>query len=416
MRHHERKQSIRKASYNSKELESIIPKEVGLRPDLNDQPLWQAVFAVALGVAGLITSEFLPVSLLTPMAKELMITEGVAGQAISVTAVVAMLSSLLVPTVTQQMNRRSVLLVFCILQILSNVFVAFAPNFIVLLIGRVLVGIGLGGFWGMAAATAIRLVPKSSVPKALSIIFGAVSLATVAGAPLGSYLGAHFGWRTVFLITAALGLAALIWQAAVLPSMPAGKPAGLKTLLLVLKRPVIKRGMIATVFVFVGYATFFTYLRPFLETVTRVDEGMLSIILLGFGLSNLVGTTLAGYLLRWNIYRSLALMPFLMSLAVIGIVVFGNGTVAAITLTALWGLLFGVVQVGWTTWLTRTVPDEAESGGGVQIAVIQLGVFAGAGIGGFIVDSTGINGVFITSSIVTLLAALMVFTAFKKNM
>jgi predicted MFS family arabinose efflux permease len=146
--------------------------------------------------------------------------------------------------------------------------------------------------------------------------------------------------------------------------MPAGKAASLKTLLLVLRLPVIKRVMISTVFVFIGYATFFTYLRPFLETVTHVDDGMLSIILLGFGLSNLAGTSLPGYLLRWNIYRTLSLMPFLMSLAVAGIVVFGNGTIAAVTLTALWKLFFGVVQVRWTTWLTRTVPDEAESFGG----------------------------------------------------
>jgi predicted MFS family arabinose efflux permease len=121
------------------------------------------------------------------MAKELVTIEGVAGQAISVTAMVAMLLSLLVPTVTQRINRRYVLLALCILQILSNLLVAFAPNFIILLSGRVLLGISLGGFWAMAAATTMGLVPISLVPKALSIVFEAVSLATVAAAPLGSY-------------------------------------------------------------------------------------------------------------------------------------------------------------------------------------------------------------------------------------
>lgn len=379
------------------------------------QPLWSAVFAVALAVAGLITPEFLPVSLLTPMAKDLKITEGVAGQAISVTALVAMVASLLVPSVTTQINRRRVLLAFGLFQILSNVLVAYAPNFAFLLVGRVLLGIGLGGFWSMAAATAMRLVSQELVPKALSIIFGAVSVATVVAAPMGSYLGAHIGWRNVFLIAAALGALAFIWQAISLPSMPTQKPVKLKTLLLVLKRPYIKAGMLATMFIFIGYATFFTYLRPFLETVTGVNPNSLSTILLGFGMANLVGTTLARYLLEWNIYRSLSIAPLLMGITVAGLVVLGQFTVIAALLIALWGMVFGIVQVGWTAWLTRTIPDEAESGGGIQIATIQLAITAGAAIGGVIFDHTGAKGVFISSSIFTLIASLAAMLAFKKQ-
>jgi predicted MFS family arabinose efflux permease len=384
-------------------------------PEGKQLPLWGAVFAVALAVAGLIMSEFLPVSLLTPMAKELKITEGVAGQAISVTAVVAMIASLLVPSVTKQLNRRWVLLIFGLLQIASNLLVAYSPNFILLLAGRVLLGIGIGGFWSMAAATAMRMVAKDLVPKALSIIFGSVSVATVVAAPMGSYLGAQIGWRNVFLIAAALGVFAFIWQAITLPSMPTEKPAKLSTLLHVLKRPYIKAGMLATMFVFVGYATFFTYLRPFLETITGVNANTLSTILLGFGIANLVGTTLARYLLEWNIYRSLSIAPLLMGVIVAGLVVLGQFTLVASLLIALWGMVFGVVQVGWTAWLTRTIPDELESGGGIQIATIQLGITTGAAIGGFIFDLTNTRGVFISSSIFTLIAALIAMLTFKKQ-
>lgn len=164
------------------------------------KPAWNAVFALSLGVAGLITSEFLPVSLLTPMVKDLHISEGVAGQAISITAVVAMLASLLITTVTKGIDRRWVLLAFSLLQIISNILVAYAPSFLVLTIGRILLGIAIGGFWTMAPAVAMRLVPEKLVPKALSIVYGAVSVATVVAAPLGSYLGAHLGWQNVFLL------------------------------------------------------------------------------------------------------------------------------------------------------------------------------------------------------------------------
>ena len=381
----------------------------------NSQPLWSAVFAVALAVAGLITSEFLPVSLLTPMAKDLKITEGVAGQAISVTALVAMFASLLAPSVTKQANRRWVLLAFGLLQIVSNLFVVYAPNFAVLLAGRVLLGIGIGGFWSMAPAIATRLVSEKLVAKALSIIFGAVSVATVVAAPMGSYFGAHIGWRNVFLMAAALGIVAFIGQAITLPSMPTGKPAKLKTLLHVLKRPYIKVGMLATMFVFIGYATFFTYLRPFLEIVTGVNANTLSTMLLGFGIANLLGTTLGRYPLEWNIYRTLSIAPLLMGIIVAGLVVSGQFTMVASILIGLWGMVFGVVQVGWIAWLTRTVPDELESGGGIQVAVIQLGITAGAAIGGFVFDLTNTKGVFISSCIFTLIAALVAMLAFRKQ-
>jgi predicted MFS family arabinose efflux permease len=163
--------------------------------DLVSRPAWNAVFALALGVAGLITSEFLPVSLLTPMAHDLHVTEGIAGQAISITAVVAMVASLLIAVLTKGLDRRWVLLSFSVLQVLSNVLVALAPTFLVLTIGRLLLGVAIGGFWAMSAAVAMRLVPSKDVPKALATIFGAVSVATVVAAPLGSYLGGLLGWR-----------------------------------------------------------------------------------------------------------------------------------------------------------------------------------------------------------------------------
>ncbi|CAM3989754.1 Predicted arabinose efflux permease, MFS family [Pedobacter westerhofensis] len=382
-------------------------------PEKNIQSSWNAVYAVALGVSGLIISEFLPVSLLTPMAKDLSVTEGVAGQAISVTAIVAMVTSLVIAIITRQLNRRWILLIFCLMQILSNLLVAFAPDFGILLVGRVLLGIGIGGFWTMAAATAMRLVQKEKVPKALSVIFGAVSIATVVAAPVGSYLGAHIGWRNVFLLSAVIGGIALIWQAFTLPSMPVDKPVKFSTLIKVLKRPNVMAGMLAALMLYIGYSTFFTYLRPFLETVTGVDTNLLSAVLLGFGIANLIGSISARYLLAWDLYKSLGFAPLLMGIVVALLVLFGGYNVVAASLIALWGLLFGVLQVGWVAWLTRTIPDEAESGGGIQVATIQLAISLGAVIGGLFFDYTGARGVFICSSLFTLIASLVAIIAFK---
>ncbi|KXV79170.1 transporter, partial [Acetobacter malorum] len=158
-------------------------------------PAWMAVFSLTMGVFGLLTAEYLPASLLTPMAAGLGVSEALAGQAVTVTAVVAMFSGLLTASLTRRIDRRIVLLAFSLLMIASNLLAALSSSLIVLLAMRVLLGIALGGFWSMAAAVAMRLVPASLLPRALSIIFSGIAVATVVAVPLGSYLGALYGWR-----------------------------------------------------------------------------------------------------------------------------------------------------------------------------------------------------------------------------
>ena len=229
----------------------------------NARPAWRAVYALALGVFGLIVAEFLPASLLTPMAASLGVSEGMAGQAVTATALVALVTGLLITTATRNIDRRWVLMFFSVLQIISSMMVAFAGSLEFLLLGRLLLGIAIGGFWSMSTATTMRLVPAAMVPKALAIIFSAVSIATVVAAPLGSYFGALIGWRNVFLICALPSVVALLWQLWVLPSMRPESAGSFATLFKVLRRPGMIGGMLATILIFSGHFAFFTYLRPF---------------------------------------------------------------------------------------------------------------------------------------------------------
>jgi len=181
---------------------------------------WVAVFSLAMGVFGLLTAEYLPASLLTPMAADLGVSEALAGQAVTVTAVVALFAGLLVPRLTRSIDRRLVLLGFTALMILSNALVALSSSMGVLLVMRVLLGIALGGFWSMAAAVAMRLVPPQRVPRALSIIFSGIAVGTVVSVPLGSYLGGLLGWRSAFWAATAVGGLTLAFQWFTLPEWP----------------------------------------------------------------------------------------------------------------------------------------------------------------------------------------------------
>ncbi|MFO6299667.1 MFS transporter [Rahnella selenatireducens] len=366
---------------------------------------WSAVFSIALSVVSLVTAEILPVSLLTPIATDLGISEGMAGQAVSATSIMGMIASLFIAAACRRVDRRLVLLGFTLISIASNVIVAAAPDYTVLLIGRLLLGISLGGFWSMAAAVSMRLVHKSLIPKALSVIFGGVSVAMAVATPLGTWLSAVTGWRGVFLVTAALGIITFVWQYSVFPSM---KPAGqtrLSTLFGLLKRPQIRLAMAGMVGVFGGHFAFFTYLRPLLENVSHFNVSGVSAILLGFGIANILGTAASGMMLRRSLKGTLLFMPLILALMAAVLVRFGESQPVTAILVTLWGFVFGAVPVAWTTWLTYAVPDETESGGGLQVASIQLAITAGATLGGLLLDAHGTLGTVTGSGIILLLSA-----------
>lgn len=366
----------------------------------DNPPAWGAVFSMSLGIFGIVAAEFLPASLLTPMAHGLQVTEGVAGQAVSVTAVLALVTSLLVSAVSGRMNRRKVLISFTFLLVLSNLLVAVAPNMTMVLLARMLLGIALGGFWALAAATIMRLVAEKDVPKALGILFAGVSAATVFAAPFGSYFGDLFGWRAVFLAAAGLGVVALVAQYVTLPSMPSQGTTRLATLFTLFSRPSVGLGMLSILLVFTGHFGFFTYLRPFLEEVTMVNPVGVTLILLIFGVGAFVGNSLSSILIARSIRTTFIAMPFIMGMLAILLATLGGFVAGNAVMIAIWGILFGIVPVTWSTWVTRTVPDEAESAGGLLVATVQLAITFGAAGGGLIFDIYGARSVFLVSAAV----------------
>lgn len=376
-------------------------------------PAWMAVFSLAMGVFGLLTTEYLPASLLTPMALDLGVSEALAGQAVTVTAVVALFAGLLVPGLTRSLDRRLVLLGFSALMIASNLLVALSSSLAVLLIMRILLGIALGGFWSMAAAVAMRLVPAALLPRALSIIFSGIAVGTVVAVPLGSYLGGQFGWRSAFFAAAGVGVVTLVFQIFTLPSLAPHRPSRLRTVLEVLLRPGIAIGMFGCVLVHTGHFALFTYIRPFLESTTGVGPQTLALMLLGFGVANFAGTLFAGWLLQRNPRATLVLMPVLVGVAALALVGLPASVTGQALLLALWGMAFGGVPVAWSNWVARSIPDQAESAGGMVVASVQSAIAAGAAAGGSVFSFSGINGVFVAAGILMLLAALLI--ALKVN-
>lgn len=373
-----------------------------------DSASWSAVLALSLCVATLIASEFMPVSLLTPIASDLYLTEGQAGQAIAISGIFAVATSLFIAAFTSKLDRRQLLLWLTALMLISGVVTAFASNYAVLMAGRAFVGVVIGGFWSMSAATVMRLVPAADVPRGLAILNGGNALAATIAAPLGSFLGQYIGWRGAFFSVVPLAAITFVWLLATLPSMPSRTGANPLAAFQVLRRPGVPIGMAAAALFFMGQFALFTYLRPFLETVTLVNVSGLSLLLLAMGVSGLLGTLLIGSVLRTRLYQALIAMPVMMAALAIGLVVFGSSFGTTAGLLALWGLIGTAAPVGWWSWLSEALPDDAEAGGGLMVAVVQLAITAGAASGGLLFDNGGYQIAFGFGAIVLFTCAIAV--------
>lgn len=381
-------------------------KPTGETTHNREQTYWSGVFTMTLCVFVLIASEFMPVSLLTPIATDLGVSEGLAGQGIAISGALAVVTSLSLSTLAGNLNRKYLLLGMTALMALSATVVALASGYLIYMLGRALIGVAIGGFWSMSAATALRLVPQRLVSRALAIFNGGNALATVVAAPLGSYLGSVIGWRGAFLCLVPVATVAFIWQCFSLPAMTVKKQtrtAG--SAFRLLARPAVSVGLLACGLFFMGQFSLFTYVRPFLETVTRVDIQALSLVLLTVGVSGFIGTLAISSVLKKRLYSTLTIISLMMAGIAITLILAGHHLWLVAPLLGFWGLIATAAPTGWWTWIARTLPEDAEAGGGLMVAVIQLSIALGSTFGGLAFDNTGWQSTFALSSGLLIVAA-----------
>jgi predicted MFS family arabinose efflux permease len=387
--------------------EVISAVELDAPADENEraEPLWAAVVSLSLGVFGLVTAEFLPASLLTRMASDLNITDGAAGQTVTATAVVGAIAGLTLAIFTRSIDRRLVLWTLTFLLVLSSLMAATATGLTTLLLARVLLGIGLGGFWSMAGALTMRLVPGRLVPRAMSIVLTGVSVATVTAAPVGAYIGDLWGWRAAFALSAVVGVVALAVQLVTMPKLPPVAASSFRTLFDLLKRPQLRVGLIALLLVISGHFAGFTYVRPFLERVPELGIEAISLVLLAYGVGGFFGNFAGGFVAERSIKAAVALGALAIAAMALVMVAFGGSGILSGGAIAIWGFFFGFLPVGFQSWTVRAAPDHAEAAGGLLVTAFQIAITAGAVFGGLLVDGFGPLGAVTYAGLAAVLGA-----------
>jgi predicted MFS family arabinose efflux permease len=373
--------------------DSLVPVDPDAQPpSAQYQAKWPAIASLALGVFGLVTAEFLPASLLTAMAADLHVSDGSAGQAVTATALVGAVAAPSVPLLTRRFDRKRVMLALTVLLVISNVMAATAQSMPVLLVARVLLGIALGGFWSMAGALAMRLVPENLFARAMSVILTGVSVATVCAAPIGAWMGELWGWRSAFMAAGLVSLITLAAQVVTLPALPPRDNPSLRVLGELLTRPNVRVAMLAVLLVISGHFAGFTYIRPLMEQVTHLSVGAISAILLGYGIGGFFGNFAGGAIAGRSERHAIVLGGALIAVLAASLLIAGSSIVVTAVAVVLWGFAFGAFPVGFQTWIVRAAPDQAEGAGGLLVAAFQIAIASGAIGGGLLVDHMGALG------------------------
>ncbi len=350
---------------------------------------WFAVLSMAATSFALVSAEFLPAGLLTPMARDLGITEGTAGQVVTATASVGAVTALLSNVLIGKLNRKTVLVGLSALAIGSNILASVAADFWLLLVGRAGLGIALSGFWALSVAVVARLVGANSTGRGMAIVTLGVSLATIAAPSMGALISDWVGWRIAMSMTAGLAVIAMLLQIFSLPSLPASTSNSLSDVFRLTRRRSVQLGMLAILLLMTGHFAGSVYVRPFLEQVTLLETTQIALALLGFGVASVIGNVLGGRMADTSIRLALIVTAALMAFATIALVIWGVHSGAAFALVAIWGLAFGMAPVVLPTNLSRGAPDALEAAGSLMVVSFQVAISIGAVVGGYIVDSYG---------------------------
>ncbi|MBY3239604.1 MFS transporter [Rhizobium laguerreae] len=350
---------------------------------------WFAVISMAATSFALVSAEFLPAGLLTPMARDLGVSEGTAGQVVTATASVGAVTALLSNVFIGKLNRKTVLVGLSALAIGSNLLAALATDFWLLLLGRAGLGIALSGFWALSVAVVARLVGANATGRGMAIVTLGVSLATIAAPSMGALVSDWFGWRAAMAMTAGLAVVAMLLQILSLPTLPATTSNSLSDVFGLTKRRTVQLGMLAIVLLMTGHFAGSVYVRPFLEQVTLLGTGPIALALLGFGIAAVIGNIAGGRMADANIRTALAVTGALMAFAALALVLWGSYSGIAFALVTLWGFAFGMAPVVLPTNLSRGATDALEAAGSLMVVSFQVAISIGAVFGGYVVDHYG---------------------------
>ena len=353
------------------------------------------------------TSEFMPIGLLTDIAGSFSISESKAGMLITVYSWIVMLLSLPLILLVSKIDFRKLFMgtiaLFGICQIMS----VLAPSYGVLMASRIGVACTHAIFWSIASPVAIRLVNEEHRSFALSRVVTGTSIATIAGLPLGRLVGQYMGWRVTFLIVGIIAFAVLVYMAFVFPKIASGEQFHVKDLPALLKNPVLICLYVQTILFVLGYYTVYSYIEPFMQQVAKLQNNVITIVLLIFGATGLLGSYLFSKLYDRHRFAFIGTVMATLLVWLLLLLPASKSLATMVILCAFWGITAMAFNVTTQSEVIRSVDEKgAAVATAIYSGLFNLGIGGGSWVGGIVCDKGAISYIGFVGAVFAVISVL----------
>lgn len=367
---------------------------------------WIPLVGLTCAVFVFNTSEFIPIGLLSDIASDFAISESHAGLLITVYAWVVAATSLPLMLLASKIEFRKLLLLIVGLFIISHLFSAAASSYGMLMGSRIGVACAHAIFWSITPPLAVRIAPEGHKSTALSIIMAGTSVAMVIGLPLGRIIGLHTGWRTTFFCIAAVTFLIFLLLAAVFPKVPVRNYTSLKNIPSLLKQRNLMGIYITTVILVTGHYTGYSYIEPFLGQVARMNEGMVTLTLIIFGLVGMIGSFLFARIYPTHPQQLIKSSILVITAMLLWMRFSAYNMYTAVLLCAFWGTAIVVYNLAFQARIIEYAPQATAVAMSVYSGIFNLGIGTGALVGGIVCSSLSLHFIGYIGGIIAMVATV----------
>lgn len=347
------------------------------------------IFILSIGVFGIINTEMGVIGILPSLAEHFDVSVSKAGLLVSLFALVIAVSGPTMPLLFSGINRKKVMLLVLGVFVLGNIVSIFTTNFSFALMARVIPAFFHPIYCSMAFSVAAASVSKEEAPKAVSKVFIGVSAGMVVGVPIASFIESAISLQMAMVFFAAINVLAFVATILFVPSMPVKEKLSYGAQLSVLKKFITWQSIVAVIFLNSAVFGVYSYFAEYLKTVTNMSANAITIMLVIFGVANIIGNIVAGKLLTKHALRSVVAFPFALGIVYILLFLFGNLSVPMAIITLIWGIFAGVGGNINQYWIMSSAPEAPDFANGLFLTSANLGTTIGAAVGGLFISGMG---------------------------
>lgn len=370
------------------------------------------LLALAISAFGIGSTEFISVGLLPLIKDDFEISLSTAGLTVSIYALGVTVGAPLLTALTSRLSRKTVLLLVMTIFIVGNLTAAMAPIFFILLIGRIISALSHGVFMSIASVIAADVVEPNKRASAIAFMFTGLTLATVTGVPLGTFIGQITDWRMSFIFIVIIGIIGLISNALLVPNqLSKGNPISLRDIGKVLGNIRMLLILFITAIGYGGAFVVYTYISPILEQYMGYSPHAVVIILVVYGICVAIGNTLGGHFANQNPLRSIFIIFVGLALALLGIRYAIESPIIGLIMVLIMGLFMFMNVPGLQLYAVllaeKYVPSAITMASALNISAFNIGIFLGSYIGGFIIRHQSLTHTPLYGFLMVMLAAIV---------